>query len=87
MSDEHRDEMNQAGGAQPQAATLSFPRRLLTEAEAAQYIGRPVKGIQALRYKGLIQYHRIDRRVHYDIRDLDAFIEENKVREWSHDSS
>ena len=48
---------------------------------AAQYIGRTQKGIQALRAKGLIPYHRIDRRVHYDIRDLDAWIEKHKVKE------
>ncbi len=83
MSDEYQDEMTQPRRASTEVIVMpaSIPQRLLPEPSAAQYIGRTQKGIQALRAKGLIPYHRIDRRVHYDIRDLDAWIEKHKVKE------
>ncbi len=54
-------------------------KRLLNEAEAAEYLGRSVKALQALRYRRLIAYVRHGRRIQYDIQDLDVFIQRGKV--------
>jgi hypothetical protein len=54
-------------------------KRLLNEHEAAEYLGRSVKALQALRYRRLIAYVRHGRRIQYDLKDLDDFINRGKV--------
>jgi hypothetical protein len=54
-------------------------KRLLNEDEAARYLGRSIKALQALRYRRLIAYVRHGRRIQYDIQDLDVFIQRGKV--------
>jgi len=54
-------------------------KRLLNEDEAATYLSRSVSAMQALRYKRAISFVKIDRRIQYDIKDLDHFIEQRKV--------
>ena len=54
-------------------------RRLLNENEAAEYIGRSVRALQALRLRRLIAFVKHGRRIQYDIQDLDAFIQRGKV--------
>ncbi len=46
-------------------------KRLLTEEEAGQYLGRTKWGIRELRYKGLLPFIQLDRRVQVDVKDLD----------------
>ncbi len=53
--------------------------RLLTEEQAAQYLGRTRGAIQELRYNGMIPFVRADRRIFYDVQELDRWIEAVKV--------
>lgn len=46
-------------------------KRLLTEEEAGIYMGRTKWGIRELRYKGLLPFIQLDRRVQIDMKDLD----------------
>ena len=56
-------------------------KRLYTVPEAAVYLGRTVWGVRELIWKGVIPTVRVDRRVHLDVDDLNAFIERHKIRE------
>ncbi len=56
-------------------------KRLLTLAEAAEYLGRSIWAVRELIWKGSLPCVRFDRRVHLDINDLDRWIEQNKHRE------
>ena len=49
--------------------------RLLTEEQAAKYLGRTRGALQELRYDGRIPLVRADRRVFYDVQELDRWIE------------
>ncbi len=60
------------------ASTL--PKRLYDEAEAAYYLGRTLWSMRELRYKGAIPFINNGRRKYYDIKDLDAWIEQNKTQ-------
>ncbi len=53
--------------------------RLLTVRQAAEYLGRTQKATRHLVSVGGLPCVRSDNRVHLDIRDLDAWIEQNKV--------
>lgn len=53
--------------------------RLLTVAQAAEYFGRTVKATRHLISICSLLCVRSDNRVHLDIRDLDAWIEQNKA--------
>ena len=55
-------------------------RRLLTVPEAAEYIGRTVHGIRQMVRQHKIPVVRIDKKVMFDVQDLDKMIEANKVR-------
>jgi excisionase family DNA binding protein len=59
----------------------SLPRRLLNLRDAAEYLGRSEWALRELIWKGRIPAVRIDRRIQLDLRDLDALIDANKVRE------
>jgi excisionase family DNA binding protein len=54
--------------------------RLLKVEQAAVYIGRTKDAIQHMIANGKLPTVRSDRRVFIDMRDLDAWIEENKQR-------
>jgi hypothetical protein len=58
------------------------PKRLLTIAEAAAYIGRTEHAIRHMTGKGGrggLPCVRTDRRTFLDVRDLDAWIDANKT--------
>src|SRR2546426_8296615 len=54
-------------------------QRLMTVEQAGVYLGRTKEAVQHLMDSGKISTVRPDRRVFIDIRDLDRWIEENKV--------
>lgn len=52
--------------------------RLLTADQAATYLGRTKEAVQHMIFEGKVPTVRTDRRVFIDIKDLDAWIEDNK---------
>jgi excisionase family DNA binding protein len=59
-------------------------KRLITEQEAAEYLGCSIDTIRRMRYSGILPYipgGRTGHRKYYDIQDLDFWIERSKVRE------
>jgi excisionase family DNA binding protein len=48
--------------------------------EAAYYLGRTIDGLREIIWAGKIPYVKDGRRVLIDIRDMDEFIERNKMR-------
>ena len=60
---------------------VPFYKRLLTVKETAEYLGRSEAAIRELVWHGKIGYIRTDRRIMFDIRDLDKWIDENRVSE------
>ena len=56
-------------------------KRLYNLAEAAIYLGRSTWSVRRLIWVGELPQVRAGGRVHVDLRDMDAFIERNKVRE------
>lgn len=67
-------------GDQGGAANGEVRPRLLTVEHAAVYIGRTKDAIQHMIASCKLPTVRSDRRVFIDMRDLDAWIEENKQR-------
>jgi excisionase family DNA binding protein len=55
-------------------------KRLYSVAEAAHYLGRSAWSVRRLIWSGELPEVRAGRRVHLDIRDMDEFIEKNKVK-------
>lgn len=53
-------------------------RKLFTVAQAAEYLGRTPKAIERMAEKGLLPTVRLDRRVQFDIYDLDMAIRDAK---------
>lgn len=53
-------------------------KRLLTVREAAEYLGRSTTAVYDLAEKGKIPVVRIDRRIQFDLRDLEILIETAK---------
>jgi excisionase family DNA binding protein len=53
-------------------------KRLLTTDEAAIFLGRTRDSIQHMMASGKIPTVRSDRRVFFDVRDLERFIDQNK---------
>ena len=68
--------MKAQGIANPQHLT----KRLYSITEAAHYLGRSVWSIRELLWKGSIPYVKYGKRIHLDIKDLNLFIEKNKVQ-------
>ena len=56
-------------------------KRLYSLPEAAEYLGRSSWSVRRLIWNGDLPQVRAGRRVHVDVRDMEAFIEKNKVRE------
>lgn len=57
------------------------PRRLLKTAQAAEYLGLNAQTLENWRYLSKVNgppFLRIDGRIRYDLRDLDAWIEAQK---------
>lgn len=54
--------------------------RLLKTKEAAEYLGLSVRTLENWRYQGKLgpKVTHLGRAIRYDIRDLDAYIEEHK---------
>ncbi len=57
-------------------------KRLYSLSEAAIYLGRSTWSVRRLIWDGELPQVRVGRRVHIDLRDMDAFIDQNKVREY-----
>jgi excisionase family DNA binding protein len=55
-------------------------KRLLDTTEAAAYIGRSKTALHHLIRDNKLPVVRMDRRVFFDTRDLDAWIEQNRQR-------
>lgn len=54
-------------------------KRLLTVEEAAEYLGRSVWSIRELTWGGKLPVIKVGRRSHYDLYDLDEWIEQHKT--------
>ena len=61
-----------------QISQQPLPRRLLSTAEAAEYLGMDAASVRNLQASGELPCVRITRRVQFDQRDLDALIERHK---------
>ena len=57
---------------------IRLTKRLYNENEAAEYLNRSIDAMKKLRYRGLLKFVQIGRRIQYDINDLNSFIEANK---------
>lgn len=55
-------------------------KRLFSVPEAARYLGRTVWGIREMVYAGKIPCIKDGRRMLLDIRDMDSWIEEKRMR-------
>jgi excisionase family DNA binding protein len=55
------------------------PKKLMTAKEAGEYIGRSPHAVYALVARGEIPAVRVGRRTHVAVKDLDVWIESNKV--------
>lgn len=58
-------------------------KRLYNLREAGVYLGRTEWAIRHLVWSGAIQAVKLGRRIQLDVRDMDEFIEDCKVREES----
>ena len=56
-------------------------KRLLSVRETARYIGRTEVAVREMTWNGKLPYIRADRRIMFDIRDLDRWIEQNRILE------
>lgn len=54
-------------------------RRLLTVRQAAEYIGRTEPAVRHLVAEGKIRAHKVDRRISIDVRELDRWVDDNKI--------
>ena len=54
-------------------------KRLLTVRETALYIGRTENAVREMAWNEKLPHIRTDRRVMFDIRDLDRWIDANRV--------
>ena len=60
---------------------VAITKRLYTIPEAGIYLGRSKWSVRRLIWNGDLPSVPKGRRVHIDVRDMDAFIEQNKVIE------
>ena len=56
-------------------------KRLYSIPEAAIYLGRSKWSVRRLVWNGLLPKVEAGGRIHIDVRDMEAFIDRNKVRE------
>ena len=57
-------------------------KRLYNLKEAAEYLGRSEWSMRELQWKGALPVVRDGRRIYFDVKDLDRYIESNKVIEY-----
>ena len=55
-------------------------KRLYSVPEAAIYLGRSAWSVRRLIWSGELPEVRAGRRIHLDIKDMDEFIDKNKVK-------
>jgi hypothetical protein len=58
----------------------TIPKRLYTIKEAGIYLGRSVWSVREPFWGGKLPCVRVGKRIHLDIRDVDKFIEEHKMK-------
>jgi excisionase family DNA binding protein len=56
-------------------------KRLFSLPEAAEYLGRSTWSVRRLIWSGELPQVRAGGRIHVDLRDMEQFIERNKLRE------
>ncbi len=61
--------------------TSSHAQRLLTLAEASEYLNCALVTVRRLIWAGRLPVVQWDRRQRLDVRDLEAFVDQNKRRE------
>ncbi len=54
--------------------------RLLTVKEAATFLGRSVPSVRELVWSGSLPIVRVGRRIHFDLPDLEKWIEAHKIK-------
>jgi excisionase family DNA binding protein len=59
---------------------LRLSKRLFSEKEAAQYLGRSLWAVREMRHKGKLPFIQDGRRILFDILDLNAWIQDSKTR-------
>jgi len=69
------------GVKMPESARKKPLKRLYRIDEAAEYLGRSPWSVRRLIWAGELPAVRHRRRVHVDVRDMEAFIDRNKFRE------
>jgi len=55
-------------------------KRLYTLKEAALYLGRPIFSLRTLLWNGKLPYIQDGRKYYLDVRDMDAYIDQQKQR-------
>ena len=58
----------------------SLTKRLLTVKETANYLGRSVNSVRELQWGGSLPFVQVGKRIHFDVYDLDRWVEEHKTR-------
>lgn len=58
---------------------LPIPKRLFSIPESGVYIARGVYGVRTLVWNGELPIVRHGRKIFIDVKDLDSFIERNKI--------
>jgi excisionase family DNA binding protein len=53
-------------------------KRLYTVSEAADYLGRSVNAIREMQWAGKLPYIKDGKRILFDIRDMDSWIESHR---------
>ncbi len=54
-------------------------KRLYSIVDAAEYLGRSVWGVREMVYAGKLPFIKDGRRILLDVRDMDLWIEKNKI--------
>ncbi len=57
-------------------------KRLYTVSEAAEYLGRSVNAIREMQWAGKLPYIKDGKRILFDIRDMDSWIESHRQTEF-----
>jgi excisionase family DNA binding protein len=56
-------------------------KRLLSQREAAEYLGISYWTLRDLNFQGILPYLKIGRRILIDLKDLEGYIQKSKVRQ------
>jgi len=57
-----------------------LPKRLFSIPEASFYLGRSVCALREMLWAGKLPYIKDGRRILLDIRDMDSWVEKNKIQ-------